>query len=310
MKPIVTLTLNPSIDYSCQAETVHPFRKIRTSKEQYDPGGGGINAARVIEELGGRALAVYMAGGLTGQVLYDLVAATGITSKRIMIEGATRVSQVVYETSSGSEFRFTPEGPVLQEFEWRACLAFLESLDFDYIILSGSLPRGLPIESYSDALALAGEKQARVVLDTSGEALKLGLGQGGVFLAKPSLGELESLIGRTLDDPEEQEAAALDLVRRGCVRILTVTMGGEGALLATESGTLRLAAPKVEARSAVGAGDSFIGAMTLGLARGSPPEEAFALAVATGAATAMTTGTELCRRQDVERLLEGLQAAP
>ena len=108
MKPIVTLTLNPSIDASCQADTVHPIRKIRTSDERFDPGGGGINAARVIRELGGEAVAVYFAGGSTGAALTEMIGAIGLPHRPIPIAGVTRISHVVFERSSGNEYRFVP----------------------------------------------------------------------------------------------------------------------------------------------------------------------------------------------------------
>lgn len=301
MKPIVTLTLNPSIDAAAKAETVRPIRKVRTSEERYDPGGGGINAARVINELGGRSLALYLAGGLTGGVLDDMVERAGVRHWTLPIRGLTRVSHVVHELATGNEFRFTPEGPEVLEEEWRACLEQLSMVEFDCLVASGSLPRGVPEDFYRLVAEIAAAKRARFVLDTSGPALKAALGHG-IHLAKPSLGELEGVVGRDLKDPATLQSAAEDLVRSGAVEILAVTMGHEGALLASAAGNRRLRAPRVEVRSAVGAGDSFVAAMTLGLARGHPIEEAFALGVAAGTATVMTIGTELCRRADVERL--------
>lgn len=108
--PIVTLTLNPSIDAACQAEVVHPIRKIRTSEARFDPGGGGINVARVIRELGGEAEAVHFAGGITGAALTEMISAVGLPHRPIPIAGTTRISLVVYERSSGTEYRFGPSG--------------------------------------------------------------------------------------------------------------------------------------------------------------------------------------------------------
>jgi 6-phosphofructokinase 2 len=301
MKPIVTLTLNPSIDAAATAQAVRPTRKVRTSAERYDPGGGGINVARVINELGGQSLAVYMAGGLTGGVLDDMVKQAGVRQWTVPIGGLTRVSHIVHELSTGNEFRFTPEGPEIREEEWRACLEQLAMLDFGHLVASGSLPRGVPEDFYRRVAEIASTKRARFVLDTSGPALKAALGHG-VHLAKPSLGELEAVTGRELRDPEALRSAAEGLVRSGAAEILAVTMGHEGALLVTPAGVRRLRAPRVEVRSAVGAGDSFVAAMTLALAQGRPPEEAFTLGVAAGTATVTTMGTELCRRADVERL--------
>jgi 6-phosphofructokinase 2 len=148
---------------------------------------------------------------------------------------------------------------------------------------------------------------ARLALDTSGAALGAALDQG-VFLVKPNLRELEMLLDRSLRDPAEQDEAAWQLIDRGRAEIVTLSLGAAGALLATGEGCVRLRAPKIKPRSAVGAGDSFVGAMILGLAQGRTPVDAFTLAVATGTATVLTMGTELCRREDVERIYRQIKA--
>ncbi len=303
MKRIVTLTLNPAIDGAAEAEQVRPIRKIRTWAERYDPGGGGINAARVIEELGGSVLAVYLSGGATGPILDDLVQASGIESRRIPTAGHTRVSHTVHETSTGLEFRFVPEGPSVTKAEWQACLSVLEGIDGDYLLASGSLPRGVPADFYAQVAAVAALKDMRFVLDTSGEALRQAAGKG-LYLIKPSLGELEDLIGRKLSTPPDQASAVRDLIAAGAAQIIALTLGRVGAVLATRDTLLRIEGVKVTPKSAVGAGDSFLGAMTLGLAQGRPVEKAFTLGMAAGTAAVLTAGTELCRRADVERLYE------
>ncbi|WP_052002969.1 PfkB family carbohydrate kinase [Microvirga sp. BSC39] len=119
MKPIVTLTLNPSIDGSSEAEAVRPIHKVRTSNERFEPGGGGSNVTRVIHELGGSSLAVYLAGGVTGSVLEDLLTRNGIGGRRIPIRDHTRVSHTVFERTTGLEYRFVPEGPEVAPSEWQ-----------------------------------------------------------------------------------------------------------------------------------------------------------------------------------------------
>ncbi len=306
MKPIVTLTLNPAVDSSCETEEVYPVRKIRTSNERLDPGGGGVNAARVINELGGRAFAVYLGGGTAGDVLDDLVTAAGVEFHRIKTKESTRISQVVFERKSHKEFRFTPEGPAVSDAEWQAALDFLDMLDFDYLIASGSLPRGAPIDLYGRLAETVSAKGARLVLDTSGRPLAAALGRG-VFLSKPSLGEFRTLIGVPSNDTDGFEQAALDAVDKGLAEIIAVTMGGDGALLASKEGCFHLPSLDVDVRSAVGAGDSFIAGMTFGLAQGMAVEEAFALGAASGTATVLTPGTELCHRADVLDFWEKLK---
>ena len=308
MQPIVTLTLNPSIDVAAEAEQVRPIRKIRTWGRRLDPGGGGINVARVVQELGGSAFAVYLSGGVTGPMLDELVQASGLQNRRIPIAGQTRVSHTVHERQSGLEFRFVAEGPALASAEWQACLAALEEIECEYIVGSGSLPRGVPPDFYARVAGVAAGKGAKLLLDTSGEALREAAGHG-VYLVKPSLGELQDLVGRKLPDPGDQETAVRELIQSGAAEIVALTMGRDGALLATRSRIHTLPGLEVTPRSAVGAGDSFLAALTLGLAQGRDPEDAFALAVAAGTAAVLTPGTELCRRTDVERIYEDVRRA-
>lgn len=303
MKPIVTLTVNPAIDAACVADEVVPMRKVRTRDERYDPGGGGINVARVIHELGGETVAFYMAGGMTGQALEGLVERSGITAVRVPVAGLTRVSHTVYETTTGQEFRFTPEGPEVTAEEWRHCLEVLSVVDGEYFVISGSLARGMPVDAYGQIARQVQARGGRVVLDTSGAPLHWAL-QAGVWLVKPSRRELEHLLGRKAQAPAEEEDLAREVVATGRAQIVALTLGSAGAVLATKDRVLRLPSPKVETRSAVGAGDSFVGAMVWALAAGRPLEDAFAYGIAAGAATAMTAGTELCHRADVQRLFE------
>lgn len=298
-KRIVTLTLNPAVDASCTTDKVRAVHKVRTTNERYDPGGGGINVARVLSELGAGSFAVYLAGGSPGDVLDELVADAGVMAHRVHIREDTRVSHVVYESSSGQEFRFTPEGPSIHPQEWQAALEFIDMLDFDYVVASGSLPRGTPVDVYARLAALVKRRGARMVLDTSGPALEAAL-EEGVYMVKPSRGEFATLMGRNLEDPAELEAAARACVAKGGTEILAITLGHDGAVLATGDAFLRLATPKVTARSAVGAGDSFVAGMTFGLSRGESIRRAFALGVAAGTATVLTSGTELCHKSDID----------
>lgn len=302
MKPIVTLTLNPSIDGAGEAERVQPTHKIRTSGDRYDPGGGGVNVARVIAELGGPALAVYLAGGATGDVLDELMVEHGLPARRVPIAGHTRISLAVLERATGNEYRFVPEGPEISPVEWLACLEVIETLDFDWLVVSGSRPRGLPDDCFVTLTRRAIDRGAQVVLDSSGPALAATLDAGGLALIKPSLGEFRALTGLALEDPGEVAEAAREVVESGRAAIVAVTLGHEGAVLASREANLIRRPPPVPVRSATGAGDSFVGAMTLALAEQRPVAHAFLFGMAAGSATVMHPGTGLCRRGDAERL--------
>lgn len=298
---IVTLTLNPAVDLACETAAVVPTRKVRMTGEIYDAGGGGINVARVIHELGGEALAVLMAGGATGNFLQELLDEAGVERRIVPVHGRTRISVTVHDHASQLEYRFVPEGPLITEAEWRSVLSALEEIETGWLVASGSLPRGVPQDFYARLARIAAHRGQRLVLDTSGPALKAALGQG-LTLVKPSLGEFEELLGRPVRDPQDQAAQALALVRAGAAQMVAVSLGAEGALLATPQGVLRLGAPAVAMRSAVGAGDGFVAGMTFGLARQLEPEEAFAWGIATGSAAVMSYGTAHLRRADVQAL--------
>ncbi|MCB4858763.1 1-phosphofructokinase family hexose kinase [Sphingobium sp. PNB] len=302
MKRIATLTMNPAIDVAYEADRVFHTHKIRARQEHYDPGGGGINVARVIARLGGTARAHYLAGGATGATLDSLLDLHQMVRSRIPIQGNTRISTAVYERETGKEFRFVPRGPVVTEQEWQACLDHLDGIECDYLVASGSLPPGVPDDFYSRLQTKTRARGIEFILDSSGAALQQGLAAGGILLVKPSLGELQQLVGRSLADRSDIATAASDIVHKDQAQYVAVTMGHEGGLLAQRSGVLWLPAVPVEAKSAVGAGDSFLAAMTFALACGRDPMDAFRYGIAAGAAAVLTPGTDLCHRDEVERL--------
>lgn len=309
MEPIVTLTLNPALDVSTASEAVTPEHKLRCDEPRFDAGGGGINVARVVRELGGTALALYPRGGPTGEMLERLLETQGLPRRAISIAGLTRESFTVTEKRSGEEYRFVLPGPTLTEAEWQACLDALAeaAVGAGFIVASGSLPPGAPVDFYARVARLAKKHGARFVVDSSGEPLRAAL-EEGVYLAKPNRKEFQSLTGVTGNDAASLAPAARDFVMRGAAEVLVVSMAADGAMVTTRDTQLRAVPPPVETNSSVGAGDSFVAGMTTALARGLPPSEAFRWGVAAGTAALITPGTELCRRGDVERLLEQVRS--
>lgn len=302
MPLVATLTLNPAIDGSSHAARVRHTQKVRTDSERFDPGGGGINVARVLVRLGSDAEAICLAGGVTGPVLGGLLDRVGLRYRMIPIAGDTRVSLAVHERESGREYRFVPQGPLVGEEEWQRCFDEVSGLDCRWLVLSGSLPRGVPDDFYARIAQIARKRDVRVVLDTSGPALKAALDGGGFHLVKPSLGEMEQFAGRPLGRRSALEKAAMGIVASGGAEIVAVSLAHRGALLAWANGVEILPAIPVEAKSAVGAGDSFVAGMTHALAAGWRVPDAFRLGIAAGTAAVLTPGTDLCHRPDVERM--------
>lgn len=298
----VTLTLNPAVDLACTAAAVRPLHKIRTHGDAFDPGGGGINVARVLAELGTPALSLVACGGAIGNLLCDLLARDQLPFEAIPIAGSTRLAITVHEEGSHDEYRFVPEGPHLHEHEWRAAydrvLAHLDQHKADWLILSGSLPRGVPDDFYARLAKAATARNTQVALDTSGAPLRAAMGTG-LALIKPSQGEFEALVGQKLTTREAQDDATKALVDSGAVKAVAVTFGHEGALLTTNAGIWRAPPLNVPAVSAVGAGDSFLAAMVFAFARGDSPEAALNLASCAGAAAVMNPGTAHPKRAQI-----------
>ncbi len=300
---IAALALNPAVDMMSETDIVRPIRKIRTDRENYGPGGGGVNVAKVIVELGGNAEIVATSGGFTGRMLDDMLAAIPIPRRMIAIEGLTRISFTVFERETGQEYRFVPTGPTLSATEIAACLDAVRAGDYGWFVASGSVPRGAPPDILAAVGEIVAEKGARYILDSSGPGLSKTLGRVPVFLVKPSLGELEALVDRPLDGESARDAAK-ELVDSGKAEVVAVTMGVQGAVVATKDRAFRIFSPKVKTVSALGAGDAFVGAMTFALAAGRVLDDALMLATAAGAATAMTPVAQTCARRDVMELYE------
>jgi 6-phosphofructokinase 2 len=303
MTKILCLALNPAIDISSDAEVVRHTHKTRTHNQQQFPGGGGINVARVIATLGGTCELMFLSGGATGELLEAMLKPLPIVEKTFKIHDPVRVAYAVHETSTNLEYRFVPEGPLVTEAELAPVFEAIAATDADYVVASGSLPRGAPDDTYVRLADIVTKKGARFVLDTSGPSLAEALSRSTMFLVKPSLGEFEAFLGRKLSH-EEVGAAAQAHVRKGAAQYIAVTLGGDGAVFASADRIIRLPAIDVPVNSATGAGDSFVAGMVWSLSEGFEIEEAFRFAQAAGAAAVMTPGTELCRRQDVTELYE------
>jgi 6-phosphofructokinase 2 len=157
---IVTLTVNPAVDLATQAKSVQPGHKIRTFGERYDAGGGGINVARVISELGGETLALFASGGVTGRFVEEMLTKAKVPWQAIQIQGACRISVTVRDQSSGQEYRFVPQGPELTSSDCANILATLSDVEADWVVASGSLPPGTPSDFYGKAAGIVSARGA------------------------------------------------------------------------------------------------------------------------------------------------------
>jgi len=299
---IVTLCMNPALDITTSTEVVRPTDKLRCSTARYDPGGGGINVAHVAEVLGASATAVFPAGGPAGELVHKLLVAEGLAVHSVPIGGSTRESFTVNEVSTNGQYRFVLPGPQLTVAEQTDCLLQLRraAASAAIVVASGSLPPGVPDDFYQQVANVCADLDAMFLLDTSGGGLKHV--NAGVFLLKPSLRELRECMGRELSTEAEQLGAARALIERGAAHAILVSLGAQGALLATREEAHRFAPATVPAGSGVGAGDAMVAGVAVGLTRGWPLPEAVRLGIAAGAAMLLTPGTAPCTREDTERL--------
>ncbi|MBA9076149.1 1-phosphofructokinase family hexose kinase [Rufibacter quisquiliarum] len=306
---IITITLNPAVDKSTRVEAVAPEKKLRCEKPVFEPGGGGINVSRAIKKLGGESCAWFLSGGATGEKLGELLQAEGVSFRAFGCAEATRENFAVYETSSGQEYRFGMPGPEIAEHEWKQLLQALEELEDvpQFVVASGSLSPGVPDDFYAQLAEVAVKKGFKLVVDTSGAALIKAAG-AGIYLLKPNLNELAALAGKEHITAKEQEELAQQVLAEGKSQVLVVSLGARGAMLATKDGFEYVTPPTVKLQSAVGAGDSMVGGMVLKLSEGWAWPEVIRYGVATGTATTMTPGSELCRKPDVEEIYAWLKA--
>ncbi|PTW45214.1 1-phosphofructokinase family hexose kinase [Rhodovulum kholense] len=308
MHDILTVTLNPTVDLSTSVAHVVPGDKLRCAPPVTDPGGGGINVSRAIRLLGGESLALVALGGHNGDKLRALLEHEGIRLIPLVAPGETRMSLAVTDSTTGEQFRFVLPGPIWNEAGLKATLAAVTTAvpEAGYVVVSGSLPRGLPEDFTERVCAKIGARGARVIADTSGPALtRLAEARDAVpYVLRMDGLEAEELAGRALPDRKDSVDFASELVTRGVASVVVIARGAEGNVLAAEGLRLHVAAAKVPVRSLVGAGDSFVGAFVLALARGAELARALQWGAAAASAAVMTDATALCTREDTEALLD------
>jgi 6-phosphofructokinase 2 len=303
---IVTLTINPTVDIGLDVESLDPTGKNRATVRGVAPGGGGINVARAVIELGGSALALHTAGAEVGSRLSRLLDEEGIEHVAVEVAGETREAVVLDESSTERSFHIVPPGSELTGAEVDDVIAaVLEHANgHDIVVVSGSLPPGVPVDFHGRLAAALGEDDRRLLLDPSGADLPPAPVHAANVL-RVNRREAGRLVGAEVSSFSDALFANQHILDRRWADIAVTTVGEYGAVISTESGHVELRTPELPrpARSDAGAGDSFMAGLAWGLAQGLDVADAGALAVAAASATVMTPGTELCRRSDVDRLL-------
>lgn len=310
MKTITTVTINPSLDKSTHFTGLIAEQKMRCEKPRYDAGGGGINVSKAIAKLGGKSTCIFTSGGSSGEMLEDLIVKEKLESSVIKTKNWTRENFIAFENKTKAQYRFGFPGNEFYEDEKDKILQTIKELKTDYLVISGSLNEGLPINFYQKIAEIAKESNIKVIVDTSGDALKKVL-ETGVYLIKPNIGELAKLIGvERLEFTDgfvprnDIEKAAKKLIENKNAEIVVVSLGADGAILVTKDETHFVKAPKVKKKSTVGAGDSMVGGMVWALSQNKTLKEVIQIGVCCGTAATMNEGTQLFKAEDVMLLLE------
>lgn len=298
---IYTVTCNPAIDYVVQLSGSLKQGEInRNQSEAFHLGGKGINVSHMLRELGHDSVSFGFVAGFTGEALENGLKAGGLSTHFIHVnEGMTRINVKVKATE---ETEINGIGPVVTEGDLEklyAELAHLESGDF--LVLSGSLPKGLPATCYEDIMKRLAGKGIHMIVDAAGELLLHTL-KHHPFLIKPNHHELAEILGKPLATEEEILAGAQVLQKMGAKNVL-VSMAGDGAVLLDEDGRVhRMHCPKGQVISSVGAGDSMVAGFLAGMIETKDYDYALKLGVAAGSATAFSVG--LATKEQVSELLK------
>ena len=303
---IVTLTVNPALDKSTHFKGLVAEQKIRCSEPRFDAGGGGINVSKAISRLGGKSLAVFTSGGPMGKMLKELVTKETIEFKAIPIQTWTRESFVAVDENTNSQYRFGFTGGEITAHEEKEVLETLRNLKPKFLVASGSLNEGLGSDFYQKVAEIAKTSNSKLIVDTSGEALKKVI-ETGAYLIKPNVGELAKLIGVERLEMEEVKDAAKKIIAKGGAEVVVVSLGPQGAVLVTKDEYEYVPAPNVAKKSTVGAGDSMVGGMVWALSENKSLKDVIRWGVACGSAATMNEGTQLFKFEDANRLFEWLK---
>lgn len=301
---IYTVTLNPALDKTVTVPGFTIDEVNRVSGLREDPGGKGINVSKVISKLGGRSRALALLGGQVGSKIEALLGKEDIDVWRFESGGETRTNLKVVDPVLGTNTDINEPGPQTSAARLGQVLDELVSslCEGDLVVLSGSLPSGAPTSTYERWAEACSDAGARVFLDADGESLACGL-RARPYLAKPNDAELARLCGRSLEGAADVAREARGLVEGG-VAMAVVSMGGAGAVIATSERVILARSPKVKVGSTVGAGDSVVAAFAYACERGLSLDETARLAMATGSANVMQSGTQAAERAQVDALLD------
>ena len=301
---IYTVTLNPALDKTVEIPSLTVDAVNRITSMRTDPGGKGINVSKVIQKLGGASVAAGILGGDTGRAILSALTEMGLTTLFHFVEGETRTNMKIIDPDNHTNTDINEPGVTVSEEILEKLLEepLAKVTKEDIVVISGSMPKGSPKDTYYTWTKAFREKGAKVILDADGDLLKAGL-KASPYLIKPNNHELGALTGRALETPEEIAETAAELMKEYGIGKVVVSMGGDGAVYVTKDKTIYAEGLKVPVGSTVGAGDSVVAALAVSEEEGKTLEETVRLSTAVGAANVMCSGTQAAEYEVVETLL-------
>lgn len=304
---IITVTLNPAIDKTAQVEKMVANGLNRLNNIILDVGGKGINVSKAIKELGGKSICTGFVAGSNGKWIEDKLDELGLEYKFRHVEGNTRINLKVLDHDMNLT-ELNDAGDEISENDLSYLKEDLLSMvnTNDIVVLSGSVPSGVPVTIYQELITLLKGKGAKVILDADGELFTNGL-EAGPTLIKPNKYELCKYFGLAQDVSDvELVSHAKKLLYKG-IETVVISLGARGAIFITSEETAYIPGLKIIAHSAVGAGDSMVGALTYGMSENLELIPLIKLAVATSAGAVMTQGTKAPSRSVVEMLMKEVE---
>jgi 1-phosphofructokinase family hexose kinase len=304
---IYTLTLNPAVDRELTVPAMEFDSVLRASESRVDFGGKGFNVSRLLKGMNEPSTAVGFLGGNAGELLQKGLQSLGIGTDFVWVSEETRTNVSIVTQSHDHYIKVNEKGPMVDEPKQQELLTKIDSLakSGDWWVLAGSLPPGVSNDIYARVVHVLNQHGANVILDTSGESLKLGCAEKP-YLVKPNAEEAHGLTGLPMNTPAEIAAGAAEIRRMGAQNVV-ISMGREGALLHTVEGTWLVHTPTIKEKNPIGAGDSMVGGLVWALTQNIALKESLGWGVASGAATASLPGTEVGTCPLIEDLFSQVQ---
>ncbi|SHH16879.1 1-phosphofructokinase [Desulforamulus hydrothermalis] len=304
---VVTVTLNPALDKTITIPQLEVGGLNRVEQVRLDPGGKGINVAKVLKKFSVDVIATGFLGS-EGEFLQRSLQKLGIKTDFINVPGVTRTNLKIVDNQTKFTTEINELGFVVLDEHLASFRKKLRHLlqNTAVLVLGGSLPRGVPPTIYADYISLAREYNVKTILDADGLALEEGI-KACPFAVKPNVHELAGLMGRPLTTEKEIVAAGQELIKAG-ITIVVISRGSEGTIAMAKDEAYIVTPFSIIPQSTVGAGDSMVAAMAYAILQNKSLVETARLATVAGTVTASKPGTEVCSLNEVQLQLNKVQA--